>query len=367
MKIGNYIFELLHHHDCVIVPDLGGFVTRYQHAAIHPVQHEFTPPSKSVAFNGELIKNDGLLANYISQRLLLSYVDSCRLIQDFVSLCKNQLENNQRIVIEGIGELFYDPEKNIQFRPSGNENYLLDSFGLGTVQSPAIQRDRPFEIFNNKDASVLPAPQQKFTSKFLIKTILGISAAAMVAFAYFNPFLSSKISKGLALIIPVNDQQHVVTSTPADVEAESKIQYENSLTASETNAQNVETNIYEHSDNDPAIKSESEKPVTTVESSEPVSVSQPKEEVITPKATIVQPGKSGPYFIIGGCFSIYDNALKLQAELIQKGFSSQLVGKNKNGLEMVAIASASNIAETETLLSEARSAGYADAWVFKKK
>ncbi|HOM90619.1 MAG TPA: SPOR domain-containing protein, partial [Bacteroidia bacterium] len=108
MKIGNYIFELLHQHDCVIVPQFGGFVARYKNATIHPVQHLFSPPSKIVAFNSDLTTNDGLLANYISQKLLLSYSDSCKLINDFVTLCKAQLEANQRIQIEKIGVLFFD-------------------------------------------------------------------------------------------------------------------------------------------------------------------------------------------------------------------------------------------------------------------
>ncbi|MBA3284223.1 MAG: SPOR domain-containing protein, partial [Nitrosopumilus sp.] len=59
MKIDQHISQLLYHHDCVIVPGFGGFVTNSQPARIHPVQHQFYPPSKSLGFNIHLRRNDG--------------------------------------------------------------------------------------------------------------------------------------------------------------------------------------------------------------------------------------------------------------------------------------------------------------------
>ena len=57
-KIDKHINELLYNHDCVIVPEFGGFVTNYASAKIHPVQHTFTPPSKNIVFNKNLKNND---------------------------------------------------------------------------------------------------------------------------------------------------------------------------------------------------------------------------------------------------------------------------------------------------------------------
>ena len=44
MKIEEHISELLFEHDCVIVPDFGGFVCNYAPARIDPVKHLFEPP-----------------------------------------------------------------------------------------------------------------------------------------------------------------------------------------------------------------------------------------------------------------------------------------------------------------------------------
>ena len=50
MKMETYISELLYRHDCVILPGLGGFITNYRSAQIHPVSHTLRPPSKSISF-----------------------------------------------------------------------------------------------------------------------------------------------------------------------------------------------------------------------------------------------------------------------------------------------------------------------------
>ena len=51
MKVEKHISELLYDHDCVIIPELGGFVGNYTPAQIHPVRHTFTPPFKNIIFN----------------------------------------------------------------------------------------------------------------------------------------------------------------------------------------------------------------------------------------------------------------------------------------------------------------------------
>ena len=51
MKIEEYISDLLFEHDCVIVPDFGGFVCNYGPAAIDPAKHLFEPPAKRILFN----------------------------------------------------------------------------------------------------------------------------------------------------------------------------------------------------------------------------------------------------------------------------------------------------------------------------
>ncbi|MCK5765559.1 MAG: SPOR domain-containing protein, partial [Bacteroidales bacterium] len=65
--IDRYISELLFDHDCVILPGVGGFLTNYSGARIHPIRHSFQPAARTLVFNANLRTNDGLLIDYVSR------------------------------------------------------------------------------------------------------------------------------------------------------------------------------------------------------------------------------------------------------------------------------------------------------------
>ena len=67
ISIEQLIGDLLIQHNCVIVPSFGGFVAQKISAKIDFKSGKILPPSKSLLFNRQLINNDGLLANVISE------------------------------------------------------------------------------------------------------------------------------------------------------------------------------------------------------------------------------------------------------------------------------------------------------------
>ena len=140
MKLEQYISELLYNHDCVIVPGLGGFVANYKPATIQPIQNTFSPPSKSISFNKNLNNNDGLLANLIAQKEVVSFDVATKNIEDVVVEINQDLKLKKRITIQNIGDLFLNTENKIQFEPQNNINYLLGSYGLPVFQKQPIVR-----------------------------------------------------------------------------------------------------------------------------------------------------------------------------------------------------------------------------------
>ena len=54
MELSIYLIELLRLHDCVIVPDLGGFVTNYRPAEMDLASNSFSPPRKEIIFSSKL-------------------------------------------------------------------------------------------------------------------------------------------------------------------------------------------------------------------------------------------------------------------------------------------------------------------------
>ena len=61
LRIVGHIEHLLSVHDCVIVPDFGGFVVQTLPVRYDAGMHRFEPMRKDIVFNETLQYNDGLL------------------------------------------------------------------------------------------------------------------------------------------------------------------------------------------------------------------------------------------------------------------------------------------------------------------
>ena len=70
------LFDLLVKHDCVIIPDFGGFVSKRVSSKIDFDKGIIMPPSKHLLFNRHLTNNDGLLLSAYAERHGVSYIDA---------------------------------------------------------------------------------------------------------------------------------------------------------------------------------------------------------------------------------------------------------------------------------------------------
>ncbi|MDB5242229.1 MAG: sporulation protein, partial [Spirosoma sp.] len=64
-SVNDYLKKLLYQYECIIVPELGAFLTHYQAASFTESSGLYLPPRKRVAFNEALRLDDGILVNYI--------------------------------------------------------------------------------------------------------------------------------------------------------------------------------------------------------------------------------------------------------------------------------------------------------------
>lgn len=137
MKFEVIISQLLLKHDCVIVPQLGGFVTFYKSAVIHPINHSIQPPSKQLGFNRHLTANDGLLLNNFVKSTGETLQNAQAQLDQWTKQIQNQLANGQKSHLNGIGTLWSDAQGQIQFIPS--EKFVADftAFGLANIQLTA--------------------------------------------------------------------------------------------------------------------------------------------------------------------------------------------------------------------------------------
>lgn len=131
ISIDRHIEYLLLDRDCVIVPGLGAFVAMYQSASVEG--EAMLPPSRSVAFNPEIVHNDALLATSIARAEGISYEAALTHLHSGVAALRAQLAQDGRFTINRVGTLLSTPEGSLEFCPAENPVSSLQYMGLPTV------------------------------------------------------------------------------------------------------------------------------------------------------------------------------------------------------------------------------------------
>lgn len=163
VDVGAYIADLLYEHDVVNLPGLGSFTGQYQSADIDHVQGRVHPPSKELAFNANLVLDDGVLVQYIQKKHLLSVKEAQRIVEDYVRQVQQALRNKEIVVFPKLGKLFQDYEGSLKFIAEG-VNFNTDSYGLPPVQFYPINRLEP-PAGQTPGAASKDKPRQKKEAK----------------------------------------------------------------------------------------------------------------------------------------------------------------------------------------------------------
>lgn len=156
MNLDKYIEDLLYRNECVVIPNFGAFITSVNSANLNN-EGVFTPPSKSISFNKKIKKNDGVLANYIAELNDISFDEAMKLIKLNVSNFNNDILNRKDIVFSRVGVISINEELT-EFVSYSNINYLKDSYGLSSVSSSFIKRNKkkaPFSNFSKYAAALI--------------------------------------------------------------------------------------------------------------------------------------------------------------------------------------------------------------------
>ena len=355
-KIDPHISELLYRHDCVIVPDFGGFVANYIPAKIHPTQHIFTPPSKKIVFNINLSNNDGLLANCIAEKEKTTYPEANKIISRYVNSCNTELKAGKKVNIAKVGSLFLDVERNIQFEPDKTINYLVDSFGFTSFQSSAIKRDGHIHRIEKKFKDRPPVPALR--KKTAIKRYAAIAIAASLVFAAIGVILKTDLLK--------NSDYFVFNPFTKTETASYTLRSKSVVAWNET-----ETITVPELTNDTASVTniafvDNAKQTITVKLRENTTANH----ITTADKTNVVPanvehGLKQKFHIVAGCFKIFENASRFVQKLKVHNPNAAIIGKTKAGLNIVSVGDFNNLQDAEHQLALARSVN-PDVWLLKE-
>lgn len=188
MALATYISNLLYRYECVIVPGFGAFITQYHSANINLETDEFHPPYKSVSFNGQLIQNDGLLANHIMEAEQISYEGAIEKLGTFVQDLQDLLARNQQVDLSGIGTFKLTAEDKLLFQPEARTNYLKEAFGLSSIPAGQVLRENYKQqvVALEEKAPIAFTPERRAARPYLKYAAVGILALGLSGFTGLN-------------------------------------------------------------------------------------------------------------------------------------------------------------------------------------
>ena len=145
-SVAHYIHELLFLHDCVIVPEFGGFVANKKSAQLNRATSALTAPSKQILFNPNLKTNDGLLITHIANQEGVTQKISKQNVLQFSNESNARLSSAKVLRLKKIGLFTVGKESNIIFLQDSSINYNLDSFGMKPTYNKSIIRETEKQV-----------------------------------------------------------------------------------------------------------------------------------------------------------------------------------------------------------------------------
>jgi hypothetical protein len=302
--IPKYISELFLRFDTVILPGLGAFILQNVPAEIKG--ETIVPPGKALCFNQTVKNNDGVLANYISEKEGMSFFDACARILEYVENTTKELNAGKEVSLERIGVLKNNSSGEIIFFPFSGTNYSVDSFGLTAIHAAPISKS-----VNKETAISSQRKKRKIPSAaiWIVAVVLLIGAGSAAVY-FLKPDLLQKIG------IVYKQQENKIS----------------------------ENNV---SSPHPVIDT--------------AKVNQPDSSGYN-----MQQGPDVRYYIIAASFRIKENADNYVVQLNSQGNKSESIFMPEKNLYAVSYNVFSDKAEAEQALERFKATGNAAAWILEK-
>ena len=124
---------LLHDHDCLVIPGLGGFVAHPVPARFDGDKGEWVPPGRNVVFNPKLTVRDGLLEQEIRRATNCTTDAATALIDKEATSLKAHLESGETREIPGLGRLYQMDNGGFGFAPESRLGERYAPPGLSRI------------------------------------------------------------------------------------------------------------------------------------------------------------------------------------------------------------------------------------------
>lgn len=388
-RICNAISQLLYEHDKVIVPGLGAFIRHDEGAQVNIVTNAFVKPSSTIVFDPQQREDNDLIATFLTASEGMTEEEARQLLAQFVSDCFADLKTGKEVGITGVGTLSMGNQQQLVFQSTADGDYNADAFGLSdfsvtpvftsgkqddwkaqvaqqikdkntpmTVDSKRVRRNFELEDDNT------PQPRRRGRGVLLALFALMLLAGVFVLLSYLK-------------LIPVTlpffkkPQPMVVYHTPGkpiDPEMQKQLFayyiYQDPEVIADTAAQPDSTalpveQVTEPVNTEPAVTEPTVTEPIVAEATTP-TVTEPAKDTYR-----LDPPETAKVFIIGGCYSMEENAETQIKTVREQGFDKSFVMKRGSKF-YVCYGHFATTEEAKEMLVKVRPYN-AKAWLLTKK
>lgn len=357
-QVEQAIATLLYDHPVVIVPGLGAFMCQPESAKVNVITNQFEKPSATLSFDPHQREENDLVAGYLMAQDDITHDEARQRISEFVLDCFAKLKNGDTVNIPDVGSLSFVERLVVAFTPVDSNDFNGDAFGLEDFQPEMIyasgnQDDWKQQVTQqikdlNTPMTVDISHDDDKRGRGWIWLLLLLLIAGGVALWYFKfrPLLPPEKPEDIDTV-KVTDTTVVPLDTvnqPLDtlgVLPDSLRQESDSV-----EQQPIDTVV------EPVAPVEPEKPSgNSSQSVEPVEIVKPSPEI---KA-----------FIVGGCFSVEQNALNMVNATREQGCTEAFVMK-RGSMYYVCYGGYATTADAKRNLPEVLEKYNKKAWILTK-
>lgn len=335
--------QLILRHNCVVLPNFGGFVSKTISAQIDFEKGILQAPYKQLLFNRNLINDDGLVVAEYARLNGLYYQEGVSQLTDFTGKLNADLAQGKQVSISKLGIFSKDPDGIIRFEQDRHFNLLLSSYGLSNVTFVPNQVQEEALII-----PLNPIPTEEPIQKNPTKFWKYAAAACLLPFAFYSfwiPMKTDVLHSGLISYKDFNPLRGNITVRYAEKQLapfEKAIVNETSIEEQLGATLPGEIGLYQYDE-------------STV-----FAVEIPKVE--SAPVFVEQVAVQANYECIVGCFSDERNANNFVQKLQADGFAAHILPGGT--LIRVSAGSAVNQNEIQAIQSKVNSKGM-EGWICK--
>lgn len=310
--LNNLIIDILKQYSSVTIPGVGTFVTNEQPSSVDSQKGVLTPRGRSIMFNSTIQRDDALLATFLSAKENIKLTEATEQVKEFSDVIIYTLNRGEKYSFTDVGSIHYNEEGKLMFEPSNSNK--LHPYGFFDFKCDELDSNYSAKAITSK----IENKQIKLSSK-IIGYAMGIMLVGGSLFYIQDRvgLITNTTQNAQILASTTNSHKRVVTDE---------------ISADLPEVQEVELEVEE-------------------------ATSTAEDQIAT---TMV-------YGVVAGVFSSESNGLKLQNELIEKGYSS-FYSKQDNGTYRVFYEGFPDIKSAKKLYIDLRNRGIdKDAWVIRLK